>query len=76
MKWAVVGDSHQVRTVITLGRLMVNDLLLLAKYSFMENSQVVASKERCGQLPETLKEFGQSMIFFQPCQVFKNIMSQ
>ena len=40
-----LGDSHQVRTVITVERLIVFDLLLLAIYTPNENSQVVAYKQ-------------------------------
>ena len=57
----LVGDSHRVRTERTVERLMVFDLLLLlyAKYSSKENSQVVASKERWpgDLLPEILPSF-------------------
>ena len=43
----LIGDFHQVRTESTVERLVVLDLLLLlAKYSSKENSQVVDPKER------------------------------
>ena len=62
----LIGDFHQVRTESTVERLVVLDLLLLlAKYSSKENSQVVDNKERWlgDLLPEVLKEFGLSMLF-------------
>ena len=62
--------------MITLKRLMAFDLLLLlAKYSSKENSQVVASKERWpGDLQsETLKSLAR-VLFFHLFQVFKSIM--
>ena len=67
---------EEILKVSTVESLMVlNLLLLLAKYSSKENSQVVASKERWpgDVLPEILQEFGQRM-YFNLGQVSKSIM--
>ena len=60
----LVGDSHQVRTMITVERLRV--FYFKAHITLqVDIIQVVASKERWpgDLLPETLYEFGQNMIF-------------
>ena len=67
MKSAVVEDSHQVRTVITVERLVVFDFIAHITLPGCCRLQV-------GQATCCLKSLARGHTFFHLCQVSKSIM--